>query len=111
MNTRKASGTMTMMSNNGNLVCDAVADFPGFPEPVWHDKRAITNILSFAKMADHFFIECNDRVEDAFFIHEPNGTTLKFIRSRCGICHHNLKQRQICFTQSVKENEIGGNPT
>ena len=98
---------MTVHSKGGALTCTCMADFPGYPKPVWYDRRAITNIISFAQMADHFWIEHNNRSEDAFFVHKHNGDMLKFVRSKCGIYCHNLVNRQVCFNQTVLENSIG----
>ena len=84
-----------------------MADPPNYPKPVWFDKQAITNVISFANLADHFFVECNNRKEDTFFVYKHNGEISKFPRSKCGLCFHDLINRQKCFIQMVKENEIG----
>ena len=52
-NIRRAQGTRIIATNGGELVVNMIADFHGFPKPVWFDERAITNILSFADLADY----------------------------------------------------------
>ena len=67
----------------------------------------MTNIISYAKLADNFWIEYNNRIEDAFILHRKDGTILKFIRSSCGLYYHDMMNRERCLVQTVKENEIG----
>ena len=71
-NIRKADGTMTITTNAGELVVTKIADFPGFPKPVWFDERAITNILSYADLADNFHIVYDNAQEDAFLLFKKN---------------------------------------
>ena len=84
-NIRKANRKMKVYGTGGALLCEYIADFPGYPHPVWFDRRAMTNIISYAKLADNFWIEYNNRIEDAFILHRKDGTILKFIRSSCGL--------------------------
>ena len=84
-----------------------IADFPGFPKSVWFDERAITNILSFTDLADHFRIINENSQEDAFLLFKKNGDIVKFTRSNCGMYFHNLIEQQIVLLNTVKENELG----
>ena len=108
-NIRRAEGTMTITTNAGELVMNKIADFPGFPKPVWFDERAITNILSYADLADHFHIIYDNAQEDAFLLFKKNGDIIKFTRSKCGMYFHNFIDRQIVLLNTVEENEIGYN--
>ena len=92
-NIRKAKGTLTITSNGGSLAVETTADLTGYPKPVWFDERAITGVISFANFADHFFVECDNRKEDAFFVHKHNGEILIFARSKCGLHFHNLNNK------------------
>ena len=98
---------MTVFGNGGALTCSYIADFPGYPNPVWFDRRAMTNIISYAKLAKHFWIQYDNKIENAFFLHRHDGTVLKFICSECGLYYHDMKNRERCLIQTVKENEIG----
>ena len=106
-NIRKAEGTMTITTNGGELCVNKIADFLGFPKPVWFDERAISNILCYADLADNFHIIYDNAQEDAFLLFKKNGDILKFTRSKCGIYFHNLINRQIVLLNTVKENELG----
>ena len=47
------------------------ADLPQWVE-VWFNDKAITNIFSYAKMADRYMITYESEKEDAFIVHLPD---------------------------------------
>ena len=106
-NIRKATTKCNVYGNGGALLCENIADFPGYPNPVWFDRRAITNIISYAKLADSFRITYDNRVEDAFILHRKDNTILKFSHSSCGLYYHDIMNIDRCLIQTIKENEIG----
>ena len=53
------------------MVNNMKADLPQWVE-VWFNDKAITNIFSYAKMADRYMITYESEKEDAFIVHLPD---------------------------------------
>ena len=67
------TGDMLLSTNGGLLVTKNKADVPEWGE-VWYNAKAITNIFSFAEMADSIYkITYNSANGDAFQVHMPQG--------------------------------------
>lgn len=62
------NGDMHLWTNGGVLVTTKKADLPHWGE-VWFDDKAITNIFSYAEMADRYRVTYDSAKEDAFFVH------------------------------------------
>ena len=46
-----------------------------------YNKNAIANLLSFAKLADNYYIICNTRIDDAIYVQsKDDGKYLRFQR-------------------------------
>lgn len=71
-NIRKSTtGSMHLATNGGTLVTNQKADLPQWGE-VWFNDKAITNIFSYAEMADRYRITYDSDKDDAFVVHLPN---------------------------------------
>ena len=106
-NIRKAPEPMHVNTNGGELIVEYIADFSGYPKPVWFHPKAITNIISYANLADNYRMLYDNRTEDAFLLFKQNGDILKLTRSPNGIYYHDLQNRQIMLLNQVSENELG----
>jgi hypothetical protein len=68
------NGSMHLATNGGSMVTNMKADYPQWGE-VWFNEKAITNIFSYAEMADRYRITYYDsEKEDAFIVHLPDKT-------------------------------------
>ena len=65
------TGNMYLSTNGGLLVTKHKADLPQWGE-VWFNENAITNIFSYAEMADRYRITYDSKKDDAFVVHLPN---------------------------------------
>ena len=65
------NGSMHLATNGGSMVNNMKADLPQWVE-VWFNDKAITNIFSYAKMADRYMITYESEKEDAFIVHLPD---------------------------------------
>jgi len=54
INIRKAPEPMYVNTNGGELIVEYIADFSGYPKPVWFHPKAITNIISYATLAENY---------------------------------------------------------
>ena len=67
------TGSMYLTTNGGTLVTRQKADLPQWGE-VWFNDKAVTNIFSYAEMADRYRIKYDSEEDDAFFVYLPNKT-------------------------------------
>ena len=67
------NGSMHLATNGGSMVTNMKADLPEWGE-VWFNEKAITNIFSYAEMADRYRITYDSEKEDAFIVHLPDKT-------------------------------------
>jgi hypothetical protein len=65
------NGSMHLATNGGSMVTNMKADLPQWGE-VWFNEKAITNIFSYAEMADRYRITYDSEKEDAFIVHLPD---------------------------------------
>ena len=59
-NIRRSKETTKISTNGGVLAVNHMVNFNGCPNMVWFDKRAITNILRFSKLAKTCHITCDN---------------------------------------------------
>lgn len=79
-NIRKSNeGDMYLSTNGGVLVTTDKADLPEWGE-VWFNEGAITNIFSYAEMADRYRITYDSSKEDAFVVHISDDKEVRFNR-------------------------------
>ena len=79
-NIRKSNdGNMHLSTNGGVLVTSKKADLPQWGE-LWFNESAITNIISYAEMADRYRITYDSGKEDAFIVHLSDDKTVRFAR-------------------------------
>ncbi|KAI2510062.1 Reverse transcriptase (RNA-dependent DNA polymerase) [Fragilaria crotonensis] len=76
---RSNDGDMHLSTNGGVLVTTHKADLPQWGE-VWFNEMAITNIISYAEMADRYRITYDSGKEDAFVVHLSDDKTVRFTR-------------------------------
>ena len=81
-NIRSIDSSVTVHCNAGDRTSNLVGDFPGFPEPVWCMPDGIANILSLAKVEEHYKVTYEERV---FRVHKPDGSTRDFVRAANGL--------------------------
>jgi hypothetical protein len=67
-NVRKADDTLLLKSNGGSMRITRVADVDGYSDPVWYLKRAITNILSLAKVGKQYPVTYDSHQDAAFIV-------------------------------------------
>ena len=56
MNIRKATGSITIGTNGGELTMSQIDDFPGYPKLAWFYPNTITNVILFANLDDNYRI-------------------------------------------------------
>ena len=103
----RSSGSekMLLSTNGGILETTQKADLPHWGE-VWFNPRAITNIFSYAEMADRYRVTYDSSKQDAFTVHLPH-KEVKF--QRIGLNLYVFKpetvtQSGIQFINTVEEN-------
>lgn len=85
---------LRLITNSGGIESNKVAQLPLFGE-VWCNEDAITNIFSFAEMADKYRITINNKDgKDKFVVHIPNGKNVPFQRYNRLYIHKPSKKRQ-----------------
>ena len=94
--------------NAGILQTNQKATIPGWGE-VWFNHHAITNIFSYAEMAQRYCITYNSNKEDAFIVHLPN-KQVKFTRTNQGLYIYKpkivtKKENQVQLVQTMDENK------
>ena len=70
---RDSAQTLQVHTNAGTFESKQVATLPWHDIQVWFDPNSITNVLSFATMAEQFRITYDNKVEDVFKVHTPKG--------------------------------------
>jgi predicted RNA-binding protein with PUA domain len=109
---RKAKKNLHLSTNGGGMVISLEANvlglYPeGYDDTVYYDKDAITNILSFKKMARVYRITYDSDVSKTFTVHrESHGlVNLRFTMHPCGL--HVLEQpnQGSMFILTVEENK------
>jgi hypothetical protein len=65
------NGSMHLATNGGSMVTIMKADLPQWEE-VWFNEKAITNIFSYAEMADRYRTTYDYEKDDAFIVHLPD---------------------------------------
>ncbi|KAL7574114.1 hypothetical protein ACA910_014803 [Epithemia clementina (nom. ined.)] len=98
--------TMDLSTNAGTLEVQHKATVPGFGL-VWFDKRAITNIFSFAEMEDKQRITYKDHNGKKAFVVHLDERQVKFCRSKNGLYYYKPKYntREISMVEAIEENK------
>ena len=102
---------MQLNTNGGSLTSNQKCEVPIFGE-AWFNDRAVTNILSYAEVADNFRITYDNTIEDTFIVHLPKGE-LRFVRSPSGLYYWKPKpvvqplsiNNEAIFVTTVEENK------
>ena len=70
---------------SGSVTTHLVGDYGGYPEPVWYTPGGIANVLSLAKVKQHFRIRYVSAEDDAGFdVFQPGGVK-RFKESETGL--------------------------
>jgi hypothetical protein len=77
---------LALQTNGGVLYTETKATLPQWGK-VWFNPEAVTNIFSYAEMADRYRITTDSREEDAFTVHTP-WKQVKFRRHESGLYVH-----------------------
>lgn len=64
---------MMVTTNGGDLMTNMKADLLGWGE-VWFNKQSVTKIFSYAKMAEKYQIEYDNKTRDLFLVHLEDKT-------------------------------------
>ncbi|KAI2506113.1 Reverse transcriptase (RNA-dependent DNA polymerase) [Fragilaria crotonensis] len=102
---RSNDGDMHLSTNGGVLVTTHKADLPQWGE-VWFNESAITNIISYAEMADRYRITYDSGKEDAFIVHLSDDKAVRF--TRLGNNLYVFKppiKKQVQLLNTVEENK------
>ena len=106
-NVRKADDTLLLKSNGGSMTIARVADVDGYSDPVWYSKRAITNILSLAKVGEQYHVTYDSRRDAAFIVHrqEFGLEDMVFIKHRSGLHYYDPRGEHLSFVVTVDGNK------
>lgn len=106
-NIRQASETLEVHTNAGTFKSNQVADLPWHNEiVVWYDPKAITNVLSFASLAEHFKIQYNNEVDDVFRVHTQKGILeFKQVSEKLYLFVPSIKVREKMMLKTLDENK------
>jgi hypothetical protein len=100
-------GNMQLATNGGTLVTTQKADLPQWGV-VWYNEKAITNIFSYAEMADKYRITYDSDKEDAFVVHMPD-KTVRFERIGLNLYVYkppmNKTKNRVQLLNTVEENK------
>ena len=99
---KKQSG-LTLHTNGGVLKSDEAGELENYGE-VWHDKRALTNILSFFQLQSKYHVQFDNKKDNVFHVFLPNGKEIRFGPSANGIYRYDNSNKDFCFG-TVAENE------
>ena len=77
-NIREVDESLTLTTNAGVLTTNLKADIPGWGE-AWFAPNSMTNIFSYAEMADRYRITYDNEHDDSFCVHLPH-KKVKFTR-------------------------------
>ena len=85
--------------NAGNVELNTVGNLPGVGM-VWYAEHGIANILSLALISDQFRVTLDTGIDQAFYVHKPDGTTRRFERVDCDLyaCDTKAKQEHLFIT-------------
>ena len=94
---------LTLHTNGGVLESNECGDLPIYGR-VWHDARALTNILSFFNLQKKFHVTFDNAKDDAFHVFTKDKKELCFSPSPNGIYRYDNRKRDFCFTETVHDN-------
>jgi hypothetical protein len=100
--------TLDLVTNAGILRTNQKATVPGWGE-VWFNNQAITNIFSYAEMAQRHRITYDSDTEDAFIVHLPD-KQVKFTKTNQGLYIFKpkiikTKKNSVQLIQTIDENK------
>ena len=92
--------TMTIHCNSGTMQTSLIGDLPGYGT-VWYNPDGIANIISLGEAAATHRITMDSSIDDAIFIHKPDGSLRRFQCTKSGIYCCNLKQSESFVFNSI----------
>jgi len=108
-NIRKAKKIMNLRTNGGNIISNQECDVPQLFK-TWFNEEAVTNILSFAEVSDHYRITYdNKNGVDEFKVHLKGGKTIPFVRSENNLYFYKPSTKDVLegniFLNTLEENK------
>ena len=94
---------LTLHTNGGILQSNQKGELPIYGK-VWHDERALTNILSFFNLQKKFHVTFDNRKDDSFHVYTKDGKEVRFSPSPNGIYRYDNANKDFCFTETVASN-------
>ena len=73
-----------MHCNSGIIQTDLIGDMEGYGE-VWYNPKGIANIISLGEVSTRHRITMDSTLDNAIFIHKPDGTMRRFECMKSGI--------------------------
>ena len=100
----KEPRNLVLHTNGGVLECNQTGEFAKYGK-VWHDQRALTNILSFYHLQSKFKVVSDNRSGDnSFHVFTEDGKEIIFSPSQSGIYRYDNSNQDFCFTETVADN-------
>ena len=101
-----AEEPITVGTNAGNKTLQEHGELAGFKAKMWKDTTGITNVMSFAELADQHYTTCDNAIEDAFHLREwdDRDEGIKFPRNHASnLCHFRFSNAYIilCWTNHI----------
>jgi hypothetical protein len=108
---KKEEQPVNISTNGGGLSTNLTARVPGFPNRVWYDSRAMTNVFTFHEMEKYYRITYDLNEEKAFVVHIENGKDIRFKKSPSGLWYYqpskssNTNKNETTMINMVEENK------
>ena len=104
----KASSTMRLKSNGGNMIVTHKAKMAGYHTDVWFNEQAITNILALSNVIKQYRVTY-DSDDKMFVIHREsaNKPNMEFRMHESGLHYYDPRGEQYTFVNTVSGNKEG----
>ena len=99
---RKTEHPILMCTKTGERKINEVSKIIGIDDKAWADEESMANMICFSKMPKQYGITYDNKVEDAFLIHTPEGV-VKFERTREGLSRHKLTKEYLAAVAETKK--------
>ena len=101
INFMEAVQPIVSRTNVGQPEMKKCSKTPELTEEMWLDDKSVITTMSFAKLAEHYCIQCNNQNGEPFQVHAKVGM-MKFGKSKEGSCHHEFSPEFIKGPQKNK---------
>jgi hypothetical protein len=104
-NIRNSNKILDLRTNGGHMITKKECDVE-YMGTTWYNENAVTNILSFAEMADKYKVTY---IKDKFIVHLTNGKEIAFKRSHNNLYFYKPTEENIAkghiFVNTIEENK------